>query len=425
MRKLVHLISLVLIISGAAYGQAYIPQVSTDTLWLDSIVTHSGQEAVLDIYFANADTINAIDVPLTYQYPDLIIDSISFAGSRVEDRFVTVVEIDSTEAVCHIGAFYFDIQKEEVGPGRGLFARIHMTIPEEYPTRLITFDTTFIQTGLTFASEDDSSYIPIFHKGYVDNSYTPSLPDSVWVEDVNVIPGQRFKIGVFNYNQQPVTIIKLPLEYPSDNLIFDSVSVAGTRSEHATVYDALINNIDQKGLVSLRYDDADPLANGTGRLVDLHFTCQVTGTTASVEIDTTVVDYGDYYFQLCNLFGCVKVYPDFKPGMVFIDLSTDTDLDENRSLPTTYNLEQNHPNPFNPVTTIAFTLPERCQVNLRLFNILGQEVRRLIDQVLPAGEHKIVFDGLDRHGNQLATGVYLYRIDTEAFSKSRKMILMK
>ena len=60
-----------------------------------------------------------------------------------------------------------------------------------------------------------------------------------------------------------------------------------------------------------------------------------------------------------------------------------------------------------------------------VFNILGQNVRRLIDENLPAGNHSIIFDGRDNYGNELASGVYLYRIKTDQFTHSKKMMLMK
>jgi hypothetical protein len=94
-------------------------------------------------------------------------------------------------------------------------------------------------------------------------------------------------------------------------------------------------------------------------------------------------------------------------------------------LPTAFSLEQNHPNPFNPTTTIRFELPRTGQVRLEIFNITGQRVRTLADGVLSAGSHAVVWDGRADDGRSLASGVYLYRLTGDDFSRTRQMMLIK
>jgi hypothetical protein len=426
MRNCLYLILLTALVScTVAYGQDVPQQRSTDTLWIDSITTHSGQKAALEINFANADTLNAIDLPLTYKYPDLMVDSVSFVGSRIENSFLTIVNIDTLAAICHIGAFYFDTTKEEVGPGSGLFARIHLTIPDDYETRLIPFDTTRISTGLTFVSKDNEAYVPIFHQGYVDNTFAPALDDSVWVNDADVVPGEHFSVTMNAYNELPINNIKIPIQYQSDNIVFDSVSVAGTRAFHAIVVDAVSDDVQKKALIILKFSSDQLMPPGNGSLSVLHFTCLFAGTTSNISVDTTEFEFGEYYFQLGELYGYVKAFPDFHAGTITVDLSTDADDETSLNLPSTYSLGQNHPNPFNPVTAIEFALPERSQVTLDVFNVLGQRVRRLLNQTLPAGNHNVVFDGRDNDGSELASGIYFYRIRAGQFTQSRKMMLIK
>jgi hypothetical protein len=87
---------------------------------------------------------------------------------------------------------------------------------------------------------------------------------------------------------------------------------------------------------------------------------------------------------------------------------------------TEFNLKQNYPNPFNPSTTIEFTLPKSEFVNLKVFNILGEEVATVVNDKLQAGNHTYQFDG----GN-LASGIYMYRIDAGKFQEVRKMVLIR
>ncbi len=94
-------------------------------------------------------------------------------------------------------------------------------------------------------------------------------------------------------------------------------------------------------------------------------------------------------------------------------------------LPTTYSLEQNYPNPFNPATTIAFSVPNRQQVKLMVFNLLGQQVRTLTNEIYDAGRYEVVWDGRDGSGNQVPTGVYFYRFETRDIHLTNKMMLLK
>lgn len=94
-------------------------------------------------------------------------------------------------------------------------------------------------------------------------------------------------------------------------------------------------------------------------------------------------------------------------------------------LPAYYDLSQNYPNPFNPSTTINFALPVERFVKLRIYNLLGQEVRSLINGSIPAGYHDVLWDGKDNSGNSVSSGIYLYRLETKDFVKSYKMVLVK
>jgi hypothetical protein len=105
----------------------------------------------------------------------------------------------------------------------------------------------------------------------------------------------------------------------------------------------------------------------------------------------------------------------------FVFRSGITSLADNMvDLPETFSLAQNYPNPFNPVTIIEFNLPHSGYTSLKIFNLLGQEVAELVSDNLSSGTHTYQFDA----GN-LASGVYIYRLETEGFAEMKKMILMK
>lgn len=95
------------------------------------------------------------------------------------------------------------------------------------------------------------------------------------------------------------------------------------------------------------------------------------------------------------------------------------------SVPLTFELSQNYPNPFNPSTTIRFSIPNAARVELKVYNILGQVVKTLVDQQQEAGVYQVVWDGKDERGRNVSSGIYLYQIKAAGFIETMKMLLVK
>ena len=94
-------------------------------------------------------------------------------------------------------------------------------------------------------------------------------------------------------------------------------------------------------------------------------------------------------------------------------------------VPASFALLQNYPNPFNPSTTIQYRLPEAANVNLTVYNVLGQSVRTLVSGFQEAGTHTVEWDGRSDNGATVQSGIYFYRIDTPGYSEAKKMTLLK
>ena len=94
-------------------------------------------------------------------------------------------------------------------------------------------------------------------------------------------------------------------------------------------------------------------------------------------------------------------------------------------LPTVFRLAQNYPNPFNPQTIIKFDLPEPVPVVLNIFDITGRKIHTLVNNSMEAGSHQVVWNGQDDYGNQVASGVHLYRIQAGSFTAVNKMMLLR
>jgi len=95
------------------------------------------------------------------------------------------------------------------------------------------------------------------------------------------------------------------------------------------------------------------------------------------------------------------------------------------SVPVVFELSQNYPNPFNPVTKISFAVPVETNVELSVYNVLGQKVRTLANEAKKPGYYSVVWDGKDSKGESLPSGVYFYKMTADGFSSTMKMILLK
>ena len=105
---------------------------------------------------------------------------------------------------------------------------------------------------------------------------------------------------------------------------------------------------------------------------------------------------------------------------VYSDTTAVSVEDETSNIPGEFYLSQNYPNPFNPTTTISFKLPESGKVILKIYNIMGEEIKSLVEGYKEAGIYTVKFNA-DRH----PSGMYLYRLNTNGFTETKKMLFMK
>ena len=129
----------------------------------------------------------------------------------------------------------------------------------------------------------------------------------------------------------------------------------------------------------------------------------------------------DYNLPLTARINSVQFDPD---EWILRTVSIITDVEETPEKLFTFKLDANYPNPFNPTTTISFSIPERALVTLKVYDILGNEVAALVNEEKPAGEYEVEFNS--SFGNRhLVSGIYFYTLTSGSFTQSRKMMLIK
>ena len=174
-----------------------------------------------------------------------------------------------------------------------------------------------------------------------------------------------------------------------------------------------------------------PIFNVTvaGSTYDSPYTfSSVSGTEIEIGVISPQFYKGDDYFFVAWSDGGdtshVVTLPDTNVTFTvyFSDVITD---DEVGQVPRVNVLHQNHPNPFNPSTTISFSLCDRGAVSLVIYDVAGRLVNVLVDDVMDAGTHDVTWDGRGNAGRTVASGVYFYRLSAGSFNETRKMVLLR
>ena len=145
---------------------------------------------------------------------------------------------------------------------------------------------------------------------------------------------------------------------------------------------------------------------------------------ATVETNATSVRYNDTEWADQEWYYVIEVVDDGGNNVYSKEVNTITGVSD-EAIPTVYSLAQNYPNPFNPATTIKFGLPQASDVTIKIYDILGQEVKTLINRNMTAGFHTVNFDA-----SSLISGMYIYRIQATGsegadFTDVKKMLLVK
>jgi hypothetical protein len=98
---------------------------------------------------------------------------------------------------------------------------------------------------------------------------------------------------------------------------------------------------------------------------------------------------------------------------------------DDETIPEVFALHQNYPNPFNPITTLRYDLPENSLVNIIIYDLLGRQVKSLINQTQEAGFKSVLWNATNDYGKPVSAGVYLYQIQAGDFIQTKKMVLLK
>jgi len=221
-------------------------------------------------------------------------------------------------------------------------------------------------------------------------------------------------------NTQNLVAMDIPLGF-SEGAVLEEVNF----TDRVKDFEVKIANIDNEnhqvviGLISMVSRELPDLSAGSGPIAELHF--KLDNGIKGVELQAIELEnpnhsltyyYNDYSGGRPEV---QSVHPEFATQYVV----------KEAAVPTVFALHQNSPNPFNPTTSIKYDMPKAGDVQIAVFNVLGQRVTDLVNGYQEAGSHEVVWNGKDDGGSSVASGIYFYRIKTSEFSDTKKMLLMK
>jgi len=383
------IIGLLLFFNALAYAQE-------NFLWIeDGFGTVGSHNNPVNIILANESELGGFQVEIKYDAAVIAIDSVIAA-----DR-IPVMDLYCNESIPgHLKILVLDLAGQRISPGVGTILQLNVSVsPDASPQAInLSFDNVVISSceGGTLAGVSSDGYFII--KGInilrIRNGYHKFLVD---LYNEVAIGGVQFTL---NYN---------PVVFSVDTILVTS------RSDVMTLnYSEL-----QPGEVTvLLYSlGRDSILVGAGTIVEVLF--DTTGAVSKVSPlhlqDVVVTNASGEVIEVGSL-DCN--YSFWVPPITLIsETGSHARLD--------FYLHQNYPNPFNNETTIQYQIFKSSYVVIKIFNMLGEELRTLVNEQKGVGSHTINWDGKDNSGNSLSSGVYIYSLQADELRKTRRLLLLR
>jgi hypothetical protein len=252
------------------------------------------------------------------------------------------------------------------------------------------------------------------------------LDEATWTPEGEIV------VPIKITHDEDLVAMDIPLEWSAGVTLTD-VSFVETRVDY---FDVKIANIDEAnnrvliGLISMVFEKKDELPAGEGEIARLTFRIDDPELTEFEVTPFTTTNPGHSLSLVYNDWSSGKprvshANPEVEGNPIQLKGGAGNGPNDQVQVPTHYSLNQNYPNPFNPSTTLAYSLKEAGRVTINIYNVLGQNVKTLVDEYQDAGEYTKIWNGDDDSGNDVSSGVYFYRIKAGDFSDIKKMVLMK
>ncbi len=237
--------------------------------------------------------------------------------------------------------------------------------------------------------------------------------------NTNFAPGQTDSLTIELEAQGEENALGFSLNFDASLLAFKNAVVAGGASG-ATLNVNTSQSANGRVGVALALPAGQTFSAGNHAIVIAIFS-----VNPNPSADSTTIEFGDQPVakEIVDA-NANTLQASWIPARVTIGMisSVKNSTDE---VPTSFELGANHPNPFNPSTTITYALPHAVEVKLMIFDMLGRRVRTLVDQRQPAGRYAVTWDGRNEQGENVASGTFIYQLRAGSFVQNRKMAFVR
>jgi len=444
-------------------------------LSIDTISVYPGEYATVAVTMDNLEAVSGFNIVLNYDASVLTLSSISESGTRTEAFEYFSYQINNRGIIGDIllvGVADLEggVVGSDIGVGDGPLAEMNFYVSNNLQYAGLSVPLNFVfrdplvndDNSLTSHIGDKISPDQItFYDGYI--IIKSASPNSLG--DIN-LNGVAFEIGdvvyFTNYFINPKLYPMTPEQWLNSDVNMDGYG--GTVADLVYMLNVIINaGIEGNKIVPVddivkvgieRSDDEFQLIynspiemgglaltlQGDNRLdieTEINSMFELSGMAVKSSVDGDIIRVLIYSeegtYMPSGVHQVVKIMNSSNLTIKDIQLSSADGLvlrpqiekSAGTLVPGSFMLHQNYPNPFNPTTEIKFDLPQSASVNLTVYNLLGREIRSLVDETLPAGVHVVVWDGRDDTGQAVASGIYFYRLSSDAYSARKKMLLLK
>jgi len=259
-----------------------------------------------------------------------------------------------------------------------------------------------------------------------------ALGSAISIESKTVANGQTFTAEVrLLGNSDNITSMVIPIVIGDNLITCNGVDFTGSLDGGNMVKSFEVAGSE----INIYYLPADDgptstISANSGLIATLQLEVDISAPDYFVTLDANIIDnsfeangqFFSYWVrpEFADETGDGVILPSFSPALITIQKVTDIADDLEDKLPEAFELMQNYPNPFNPSTSILFALPQKSNVRLEVFNLLGQSVATIFNGNLEAGYHEFIWEA-----GSTPSGVYFYRLSTDDKSLTRKMMLLK
>jgi hypothetical protein len=240
-------------------------------------------------------------------------------------------------------------------------------------------------------------------------------------------------VKLYLENPQGLAATGIPISFgkPGSDIICTEVSFEGSRVEHFLHW-VQKDNQNKKVLIgairALDEQILDQLQPGEGLFATLKFESKSSSCKPQLSVTYWQLQGDKLYFHMADAAGTAFYNEPIEDKQGDRPVPLRPGSAEEPTVvprPSEFNLLQNFPNPFNPETVIKFSVKENSWVTLRVYNVLGQVVRTLVDEPKSAGEYAVPWDGKNGQNEEVASGVYFYRIKAGDYESVRRMTLLR